>query len=66
MKKLDIFLFELQMEINERGTLEESWSTFFQWYCFSHVRVQISWELVRLITLIVTFHESIEKNLEVV
>ena len=34
------------------GCQVETWSGFFQWYHFSHVRLQISWELVRLITLI--------------
>ena len=34
------------------GHLEESWLKFFQWYRFSHVHVQIGWELVWLITLI--------------
>ena len=27
------------------GTLEESWSTFFQWYRFSLIRVQFGWQL---------------------
>ena len=45
-------MYHLELLEGQSRAVEESWSNFFQWYRFSPVRVQISRELIRLITLI--------------
>ena len=45
-------IFKICVFFSLGGHLEQSWPIFFQWHRSSSVRVQISREVVRLITLI--------------
>ena len=50
LQELDILLCKCAFFLG--GLVPDTWSTFFQWFRFSLVRVQISWEWLQLIILI--------------